>query len=68
MSAAVQNAPLKIYRGINQAMSGAAIFRLDVVGDAGDRHVRVVPEKHFRFRSDLRDWLEQTWQESHRRI
>jgi hypothetical protein len=54
VGAAVQNASLKIDGGINQGMSGAAIFRLDVVGDPGDRHVRVVPEEHFRIRSDLR--------------
>lgn len=68
IGAAVQNSPLKIYSGINQGMSSAAIFCLHVAGNAGDRHVRVVPEKHFRIRSDLRDWLEQTWQEARRRI
>jgi hypothetical protein len=54
VGAAVQNAPLKINGGINHGISSAAIFRLDVVGDSGDRHVRVVPEEHVRIRSDLR--------------
>jgi hypothetical protein len=68
IGAAVQNASVKINGGINQGMTSASIFRLDVVGDAGDRHVRVVPEEHFLIRSDLRDGWEKTWQEYYRRI
>jgi NADH-quinone oxidoreductase subunit A len=46
VGAAVQNASLEVDSGINQGMSRAAIFRLDVVGNSRDRHVRIVPEKH----------------------
>jgi hypothetical protein len=54
IGAAVQNASLEINSSINHGISSAAIFRLDVVGDSGDRHVRVVPEEHVRIRSHLR--------------
>ena len=53
--AAVKNASVEINGRINDGMSGATVFRLDVVGDAGNRHVGVVTEKHFRIRSDLRE-------------
>jgi len=47
----MQDLPAKIDRRIDEPVSWSALFRLDVVSRAGDSHVGVVPECHFRLRS-----------------
>jgi hypothetical protein len=54
ISAAEEDAAAKIDSGINQGVSGAAIFRLDVVGGVAHFDVGVVTEKHLLARFDLR--------------
>src|SRR5438067_4100034 len=51
---AVQDASVEVNGGINERVGGAAIFRLHVIGRATRFHVRIVTEKHFAARPDLR--------------